>query len=122
MRTIMRLRTFRTLVSFLGFVLVCTATFAHGDKKHIVGTVEKVNPGSIVVKAKDGNSVMVKLAASTVYVLREAKTDKPAKASDLAVGDLVVIHASPKDTGLEADEVRFSVPAARNAAASPSKP
>ena len=38
-------------------------------------------------------------------------------------GDLVVIHATPKDKTLEADEIRFSGPAAANTARSaPQKP
>jgi hypothetical protein len=38
--------------------------------------------------------------------------DKPATLSDLAVGDRVVIHATPKGEILEAAEVRFSAAAA----------
>jgi hypothetical protein len=53
----------------------------------------------------------------------ELGQDKPAKQSDVAVGDLVVIHATPKDNGLEADEVKFSVPgAAKPATAAIAKP
>jgi hypothetical protein len=73
------------------------------------------------VKTKEGKSVEVKLLASTVYVLHvtsssgnasDRNEDKPAKISDLAVGDAVVIHATPKENTLEADEVRFSAPVA----------
>lgn len=95
---------------------------AHGNKVHVRGTVEKIAAGSVQVKTLAGKTVEVKLAASTVYVLHvvqkpgpasqtDASQDKPAKLADLAVGDLVVIHATPKDGGLEADEVKFSVPA-----------
>jgi hypothetical protein len=41
--------------------------------------------------------------------LRSGNEDKPAKASDLVVGDRVVIHATPKGETLEADEIKFSV-------------
>jgi hypothetical protein len=41
-----------------------------------------------------------------------ATADKPAALSDLAVGENVVIHATPKGDDLEADEVRFSTPGA----------
>jgi len=97
--------------------LAAGSVFAHGNKVHVLGTVEKVNSDSVVVKTKEGKSVEVKLAASTVYVERNNNQDKPAKLSDLVSGDLVVIHATSKDTGLEADQVRFSVPAAPKAAA-----
>jgi hypothetical protein len=101
------------------FALVACNVFAHGNKVHVLGTLEKISPDSVLVKTKEGKSVEVKLLASTVYVLHVANSsgnasgpneDKPAKMSDLAVGDAVVIHATPKENTLEADEVRFSVP------------
>jgi len=55
----------------------------------------------------------VKLVANTMYVTRDGKA---AKLSDLAVGDRVVIHATPTGETLSADEVRFSLPAASGAA------
>jgi len=97
--------------------LAAGSVFAHGDKVHVVGTVEKANSDSLVVKTKEGKSVEVKLAASTVYLERDNNQDKPAKLADLTVGDFVVIHATPKDTGLEAGQVRFSRPVTPKAAA-----
>jgi len=116
----------RTLAFILALALGATA-FAHGDKKHVMGTIEKINRDSIVVKTKDGNSVVVKLVSSTVFLQHSAtpdKTaaDKPAKASDLAVGDLVVIHATPKEGSLEANEVKFSVPNSAKGASSSRAP
>jgi hypothetical protein len=89
-------------------VLTTAAAFAHGDKKHVVGTVEKINADSVVVKTADGKSVEVRLVAATAYISRVDKADKPATAFDLAVGDRVVIHATPKGETLEADEIKFS--------------
>jgi hypothetical protein len=104
-------------------VLVTSIAFAHGTKVHVRGTVEKISADSLVVKTADGKSVEVKIAASTVFLSRSNNEDKPAKASDLAAGDLVVIHATPKDKSLEADEIKFSVPAAsKSAAPAPAKP
>jgi hypothetical protein len=114
---------------FLGIAVICGAAFAHGDKKHVSGTVQKITADSVFVKTADGTSVEVKLVSSTVYVLHvaspagahvDANPDKPAKFSDLAVGDRVLIHATPKGDTLEAAEVRFSAPGA--AAAATSKP
>jgi hypothetical protein len=121
---------FRALV--LGVLLAVSGgnMFAHGNKVHVSGTIEKINSDSVVVKKEDGKSVEVKLVASTVYVLHvisdavkpaDANDDKPAKASDLAVGDKVVIHATPKDNTLEAAEIKFSVPGAAKAAAAKPK-
>jgi hypothetical protein len=74
--------------------LMASVAFAHGDKKHIIGTLEKINPDSVVVKTAAGKSVEVKLTASTMYISRVGNEDKSAKVSDLAVGYRVVIHAT----------------------------
>jgi hypothetical protein len=109
------------------FALATGMVFAHGNKVHVSGTVEKISADSVMVKTRDGKSVEVKLVASTVYLSHvtgksakpaDLNEDKPAKQSDVAVGDLVVIHATPQDNVLEADEVKFSVPTA----AKPSTP
>jgi hypothetical protein len=111
---------------FLSVAMVGSAAFAHGDKKHVSGTVEKITADSVFVKTADGKSVEVKLVSSTLYVLHvlnqpgtpsNAAADKPAKLSDLAVGDRVLIHATPKGDTLEAAEVRFSAPSAATTAA-----
>ncbi len=117
----MKLRFAAFLAVILSLAVLCGASFAHGDLKHVSGTVEKITAGSIVVKTADGKSVEVKIVASTVYVLHiagqpgapsDTSQDKPASLTDLAVGDRVLIHAKPKGDTLEAAEVRFSVPAA----------
>jgi hypothetical protein len=92
----------------LTFLFVAITLSAHGDKKHVIGTIEKLNSGSVTVKTRDGKSVQVKLVPSTVYVARVATEDKPAVFADLAVGENVVIHATPQGDDLEANEVRFS--------------
>ena len=106
-------------------------TLAHGTKVHVRGTVEKISAHSLQVKTPDGKTVEVKLVASTVYLLHstekaaqvsDANPDKPAKAGDLTVGDLVVIHATPKGNMLEADEIKFSLPCANKAASATQKP
>jgi hypothetical protein len=79
---------------------------AHGDKVHVMGVIEKVTADEVTVKTKEGKSVEVKLAATTVLT---TNADQPAKASDLAVGQRVVIHADPKGKDLIAATVKFSV-------------
>ena len=103
---------FRIAVLALMLSMVAGAALAHGNKVHVMGTVEKIAADAVWVKAKDGKSVEVKLVASTVYLQRANNVDKPAKQADLAVGDLVVIHATPKENTLDADEVKFTVPSA----------
>ncbi len=100
----MRLRLLGTLALTAMFA---AGAWAHGDKKHVVGTLEKVNTDSVVVKTADGKSVEVKLAAATMYVSRDGKA---AKLSDLTAGERVVIHATPNGETLTADEIKFSPP------------
>src|SRR5437762_5403394 len=109
-----RERFMKLRLSLLGLFLavVVGTAFAHGNKVHVKGTVEKIGADSVAVKTADGKTVEVKFAATTIFLSRSNNEDKPAKASDLAAGDLVVIHATPKDKILEADEIKFSVPAA----------
>jgi hypothetical protein len=109
----MRAKLFALLAAV---VLMATVALAHGDKKHVVGTLEKINAGSVVVKTADGKSVEVKLVASTIYVSHIGNEDKSAQLSDLAVGDRVVIHATPNGETLEANEVKFSIKGAAAAA------
>ncbi len=113
-------RHFFALVAILLFTAV--AASAHGDKKHVIGTIEKVSSTSVTIKTREGKSVEVKLLSSTIYVARVATSDKPAALADLAVGENVVIHATPKGEELEADEVRFSSPGAAHPAAPKAQP
>jgi hypothetical protein len=118
--TFMKLRI--SMLALL-YALAMGTAFAHGNKVHVRGTVEKISADSVVVKTADGKSVEVKIAVSTVFLSRANNEDKPAKAGDLAAGDLVVIHATPKDNILEADEIKFSVAAAaKRATPPPAKP
>jgi hypothetical protein len=96
-------------IAMLLAMVFALPVFAHGDKKHVVGTVEKIGAESVTVKTNDGKSVEVKLAAATVYV---GKDGKPAKFADVTAGQRVVIHATPKGTDLIADEVKFAPAAA----------
>jgi len=86
-------------------VLVAAPLFAHGDKKHVVGTIEKLSAESITVKTKDGKSVEVKLLKTTTYLTSD---DKPAAFSDLVVGQRVVVHADPQGNELLATTVKFA--------------
>ena len=108
----------RICTILLAFLFAAITLSAHGDKKHVIGTIEKLNSGFVTVKTRDGKSVQVKLVPSTTYVARVATVDKPAAISDLAVGENVVIHATPKGADLEADEVRFSAASASGSASS----
>ena len=113
----------KCLMLVLALAFALGAAFAHGNKVHVKGTVEKIGGDSLQVRTPEGKTVEVKLVASTVYVLHtrtkpgapDANENKPAKLADLAVGDAVVIHATPKDGNLQADEIKFSAPTNKTA-------
>jgi hypothetical protein len=88
---------------------------AHGDEKHVLGTVEKISADSVTVKTADGQRVEVKLTPVTVFL----KSGHAAKWQDLSVGVRVVIHATPKGATLEAREVKFGPPPTPAHAAKP---
>jgi hypothetical protein len=116
----MRLRFLAVLFSF---ALMAAGALAHGDKKHVNGVIEKISADSVIVKSPDSKSVEVKLVASTIYMARINMEYKPAKLADLAVGDFVVIHATPKGDTLEAAEIKFSHgPPAGSASPAANKP
>ena len=110
------------------------ATCAHGNRVHIRGTIEKLGGDSLQVRTPEGKTVEVRVSASTVYLLHvtaksgqasdstAGNVDKPAKFADLRVGDAVVIHATPKGGGLEAEEIRFVARASNKMASSAGKP
>jgi hypothetical protein len=100
-----------TALAGILFTLLGVCAYAHGDKVHVRGVITSVTATSITIKAADGKSVDVKLVSSTVYTQRSNNADQPAKAGDLAAGDVVVVHATQTDSGLNADEIKFSVPA-----------
>jgi len=108
----MKLRWIALLIAFA----LAAPAFAHGDKKHVIGTVDKLSTEAITVKTKEGKLVDVKLAPTTAYVTSD---DKPAKFADLAVGQRVVIHADSKGSDLIAATVKFAGGAATPTAASP---
>jgi hypothetical protein len=100
----------RAAVAIMLVLVFGAGAFAHGDKVHVMGLLEKVSADSVSVKTADGKSVEVKLAATTVYIFRDGKTKDgtPAKVTDLAVGQRVIIHATPKGNDLIAAEVKFA--------------
>jgi hypothetical protein len=97
----MRLR----VLILLALVFGGATAWAHGNEKHIIGTVEKVGSDTVNVKTVDGKIVEVKLTEKTIYLQRDGKT---AKLADIAVGEHVVIHAAAHGEILEATQVKFA--------------
>ena len=77
----------RFVFSLLAIVLFVGLVHAHGDP--IMGTVTAVTADTFTIKDKDSKPVVIMLEKTTKYMMN----DKPAKKTDLKVGDRVVIDA-----------------------------
>ena len=77
--------------------------FAHGNEKHVMGTVTSISDSSITVETTSKKTVTVNVSAST----RFQKSGSAAALKDLKVGDKVVIHATGSEDKLADTEIRF---------------
>jgi hypothetical protein len=95
---------FRRFTGCLTVLLLCAGfIFAQSAPTHLMGTVTAVKPDTVTIKMQDGKTEMVMLEKTTKFM----KDDKPAKSTDLKVGDSVMINAK-MDTKMKmytADEV-----------------
>jgi len=101
----------RSVVSTISVLLFLSAfVFAHGNEKHVMGTVTKVDDGSIVVKTKEGDKTVM-ILSTTKFVKGTATVTQ----KDVKIGDRVVIHAMPMGDMLQATEVKIgTAPAAQH--------
>jgi len=93
----------RTVAVFALALALSAIAFAHGNEKHVMGTVTSISDNSISVKTMSKKMVTVTLSAATKF----QKSGSPAALKDLKVGDKVVIHATGPEQKLVAAEVRF---------------
>ena len=92
----------RTITIFLLPLVISTISFAHGNKKHVMGTVTSISGRSITVE-----TTSKKVTVSVTTATKFQKSGLPAALKDLKVGDKVVIHATGPEDKLVAAEVRF---------------
>lgn len=76
---------------------------AHGNQKHVMGSVTSISDSSITVETTGKKSVTVEIVGKT----RFEKSGASATLNDLKVGDRVVIHADASGEKLIASEVQF---------------
>ena len=81
---------------------------AHGGGEHVKGTVTAMTANSITVQTPEKETKTLSFNSETKFV----KSGKPAKASDLKVGDRVVVDVHEMGDMLHAAEVRFGAPPA----------
>ena len=96
----------RKVVLLLLVTLFSTSVFfAHGNEKHVMGTVTAIGAGSISVETTDHQVQTVKISSQTKFV----RSGNPSSISELKVGDRVVIHAKLSADKLDATEVKSGV-------------
>ncbi len=93
----------RTFAVFALALALSAIAFAHGNEKHVMGTVTSISDNSITVETTSKKAVTVTVSAATKF----QKSGSPAALKDLKVGDKVVIHATGLEERLVATEVRF---------------
>ena len=76
---------------------------AHNGVEHVMGTVTKVSAEAVTVETTDKKVVEVGLNSKTKYT----RNDKAATASELKVGDRVMINAKEVKEKLVADSVKL---------------
>jgi hypothetical protein len=93
----------RTVAVLTLLLAVSAVALAHGNEKHILGTVTSISANSMTVETSAQQSVTVEFTERTKF----EKNGSPATAKDLKVGDRVVIHADASGDRLVANEVHF---------------
>ncbi|MBY0507750.1 MAG: hypothetical protein K2X03_27810 [Bryobacteraceae bacterium] len=89
------------------------AVLAHGGAEHVMGTVSKVSAQNVTVETTDKKVVEVGLTSKTTYT----RNDKKVAATDVKVGDRVMIEAKEVNEKLVADSVKLGVTASKSASA-----
>ena len=84
-------------------LLTSGAALAHGGHGHLMGTVTKVEGTRLELKTRDGKTAAVKLTDKTVF----KKGKEPATASDVSVGQRVMIDTDGAGDNPAAVEVQL---------------
>ena len=103
--------TIRTRIISGSAVLVASAALllAHGGFEHVRGTVAKLSPQSVTVETTAKKMVEVGITPKTTYT----RDDKTVAASDMKVGDRVVIDATEANEKLTAASVKLGAGASK---------
>jgi hypothetical protein len=92
--------TVAVVTLLFGFSLIAVA---HGNQKHVMGTITSISESSITVETTDKKSVTVEIVDKTKF----EKSGASATLKDLKVGDRVVVHADTSGEKLMASLVQF---------------
>jgi Domain of unknown function (DUF5666) len=100
----------QTVAVFALALAFSAITFAHGNEKHVMGTVTSISVNSITVESTSKKTATVSLSAATNF----QKGGSTAGLKDLKVGDKVVTHGTGPEAKLVATEVRFGTMSKNN--------
>ena len=104
--------TINRVAAFALALTVAAISFAHEGFTHVMGTVSKVTAQTITVQTTDNKTVDVACNAKTTYARGTAKI----AATDLKIGDRVVIDATGEAPKLTAASVKIGAAGAAPAA------
>ena len=93
----------RTVAAVTLLFVLSLMALAHGNEKHVMGTVTGIGENSITIETTSKKSVTVEVSDKTKF----EKSGSPATLKDLKVGDKVVVHASAAGEKLVANEIHF---------------
>ena len=93
----------RSFIVFFFVSLFSTSVLsAHGNEKHVIGTITAIAAGSISVETPAHEVQTVQITGETRFF----HSGNPSSLNELKVGDRVVIHAKPAGDKLNATEVK----------------
>ena len=102
-RIIDALRKGTATLAVLGSIAIVQMAFGHGGFEHVMGTVSKIGADNVTVQTTAKKSVDVGINSKTTYTRGDAKV----AASDMKVGDRVVIDATEVNEKLVAASVKL---------------
>ena len=91
-----------TLSLVAALVFLTGMALAHGNERHIMGTVSKVNGTTITVTTEKGQHLEVRILPETKFTKHGAVIG----VKDVKHGDRIVIHATEKEGRLTAQTVQ----------------
>jgi preprotein translocase subunit YajC len=83
-----------------------TMAFAHGKPQKFMGTVKSVSATSLTITTKEGQEKTFTLDGKTKFL----HSGETAAASDLKVGERVVVEADVHGKEAKAEVIKFGVP------------
>lgn len=92
----------KSILLSLTVLFLTSMLLAHGNEKHVMGTVTAIGGDSISVENSSHQVQIVQINSETKFT----SGGNPSSIANVKVGDRVVVHAKPVGDKLEATEVK----------------